>query len=174
MATSLDAPHSEIIVRNWQRRQPLDTDAVCRLALEVLQRMNTRATLGIEFMSSRRMAQLNWDFLRHEGSTDVITFDHGSSLSHLQGDIAIGMDDAVKQAAQFQTTWPEEVARYVIHGILHLKGYDDLTPAKRRIMKREENRWLRFAKARGLHALETVHPKRAGATARRPAARKSR
>ena len=49
----------------------------------------------------------------------------------------------MKQAGEFGTAWPEELARYVIHGLLHLHGYDDLEPAKRRVMKREENRLVK-------------------------------
>jgi probable rRNA maturation factor len=60
----------------------------------------------------------------------------------LFGEIFISVDDAVAQARQFRTTWPAELVRYVIHGILHLRGYDDLTPAARRTMKKEENRLL--------------------------------
>ena len=50
---------------------------------------------------------------------------------------------AVQQAREFNTTWSSEVVRYVVHALLHLQGYDDLQPAKRRVMKREENRLLR-------------------------------
>ena len=50
---------------------------------------------------------------------------------------------AVKQAKEFQSSWQSEVVRYVVHGVLHLLGYDDLQPALRRRMKREENRLVR-------------------------------
>jgi probable rRNA maturation factor len=50
---------------------------------------------------------------------------------------------AVTQAKEFQTTWQAEVVRYVVHGVLHLLGYDDLKPHLRRVMKREENRLVR-------------------------------
>jgi probable rRNA maturation factor len=49
----------------------------------------------------------------------------------------------MKQAREFRTTWQGELARYVIHGLLHLCGHDDLSPKPRRKMKREENRLLR-------------------------------
>ena len=144
------------------------------------------------------MAEVNWNFLQHEGSTDVITFDHSdrgvrpspgaaiyahSSLknpsmpveapaslrpgrphsvgSHdpLHGEIFICLDDAVKQAREFRTTWQGELTRYVIHGLLHLCGHDDLKPAARRKMKREENRLLRVvAKRFALSKLETRSP----------------
>ena len=61
----------------------------------------------------------------------------------MHGDIFVCLDDAVAQARQFRTTWQSELVRYVIHGLLHLRGYDDRHPAARRKMKREENRRLR-------------------------------
>ena len=53
------------------------------------------------------------------------------------------MDDAISQARQFGTTWTSELVRYVIHGVLHLLGHDDVRPVTRRKMKREENRLLK-------------------------------
>jgi len=47
------------------------------------------------------------------------------------------------QAKRFRSTWQSEIVRYVVHGILHLLGHDDLKPALRRRMKREENRLVR-------------------------------
>lgn len=148
---SAPATHSAIWVSNHQRLQRLDSAAVLRLAHSVLDHLQLTAELGILFVGPKRMAQLNWQYLQHEGSTDVITFDHGSSPKHLHGDIAICVADAVSQAAEFHTTWPEEITRYVIHGILHLLGYDDLTPTQRRAMKQVENRLLNLAKRKGWH-----------------------
>jgi probable rRNA maturation factor len=108
------------------------------------------------------MARVNWQFLQHEGSTDVITFDYADAdararnaasaqrehcldlaATPLHGEAFICVADAVKQAREFKTTWQSEVIRYAVHAVLHLRGYDDLQPAKRRVMKREENRLVR-------------------------------
>ncbi len=113
------------------------------------------------------MARVNWQFLRHEGSTDVITFDHGeqSAVSSqrsakLHGEAFICVADAVKQAREFKTTWQSEVVRYAVHALLHLLGHDDLRPAKRRLMKREENRLMRELSATfDLGQLETRNSK---------------
>lgn len=85
------------------------------------------------------MARLNWEYLKHPGSTDVITFDYGSTQGHLHGEGFICVADAMAQSVDWQTTWQEEVGRYVIHALLHLAGHDDLEPAARRLMKRREN-----------------------------------
>jgi rRNA maturation RNase YbeY len=58
----------------------------------------------------------------------------------LHGEIFISIPDALAQAEEFNSHWTEELTRYVIHGLLHLVGYDDLRPAARRLMKRAENR----------------------------------
>ena len=92
------------------------------------------------------MALVNETFLQHEGSTDVITFDHSvmdgqaTPSRQLHGELFICVDDAIQQAKEFKTVWQSELVRYVVHGVLHLLGYDDLKPHLRRVMKREENR----------------------------------
>jgi probable rRNA maturation factor len=147
-------PSTTLFITNQQRARKLDIRAVERLTIGILKHLNLTAELGIQFVGPKRMAELNWQFLQHEGSTDVITFDHGSTPSHLFGDIAISVADAITQAQEFGTEWPEEVARYVIHGILHLLGYDDLVPAKRRVMKQAENRLVRHAIQQDWHRLQ--------------------
>ncbi len=105
------------------------------------------AELGITLVGAQEMARVNRQFLQHEGSTDVITFDHredGAGAGQIHGELYICVDDAVKQAKEFGTHWQAELVRYIVHGVLHLLGYDDLQPARRRRMKQEENRLVRL------------------------------
>jgi probable rRNA maturation factor len=62
----------------------------------------------------------------------------------LHGELFICVDDAIFQAKQFNTNWQSEMVRYVVHGVLHLLGYDDLQPELKRKMKRAENRLVRL------------------------------
>lgn len=96
--------------------------------------------IGIHLVGASEMARVNWQFLRHEGSTDVITFDHGTTPEKIHGELFISVPDAIEQSQEFGTDWTEELLRYVIHGLLHLRGHDDLSPGPRRKMKRIENR----------------------------------
>jgi rRNA maturation RNase YbeY len=140
-----------ITVLNRQRTKKIDCRKLKKIALALLAEEGIdRAELGIHLVGAREMARVNWQFLQHEGSTDVITFNHAEASdgapeaeSSLHGELFVSVDDAVKQAREFQTTWQSEVVRYVVHGVLHLLGYDDLQPALRRAMKREENRLVR-------------------------------
>jgi probable rRNA maturation factor len=119
--------------------------------------------LGIYVVAEAEMTRLNQTFLQHRGPTDVITFDyteaagqaprpsqpHPSStqgldrrdagLALLHGEIFVCMDEAISQARRFRTTWHSELVRYIVHGVLHLLGYDDLDARTRRKMKIAED-----------------------------------
>ena len=117
------------------------------------------AELGITLVSAKEMARINWDYLQHAGSTDVITFDHSEPkprqkkyLLTLHGELFICVEEAMLQAGLFHTRWESELIRYAVHGVLHLLGYDDLKPHLRRTMKREENRLVRRLEKRFLLA----------------------
>lgn len=150
--------------RNRQRDRRLDLRWLRGTVRHVLveQLHVPAAELCFHFVRADEMARVNWQFLQHEGSTDVITFDHGQpegaddqQPGTLYGEAFICVADAIKQAREFKTTWQSEVIRYVVHALLHLQGYDDLQPAKRRVMKREENRVMReLAKRFDLARLE--------------------
>lgn len=103
----------------------------------------TEGELGIHLVGAKEMARVNWQYLQHEGSTDVITFDHSENDKTFNGELFICVDDAISQAKEFQTTWQSELVRYAVHGVLHLLGYNDLKPHLRRVMKREENRLVK-------------------------------
>jgi rRNA maturation RNase YbeY len=132
-----------IALFNRQRDRPVSLPALRRWIHAALSHLHRDAEIGVHLVDPTEMARVNWDFLRHEGSTDVITFDHGSSPDRLHGELFISIADAVSQAARFHTDWQEELGRYVVHGLLHLCGEDDLEPAARRRMKRQENQLVR-------------------------------
>jgi len=152
-------PNPHILeIDNRQEDRPVDLRKLRAWTLAALESMGCTAELGIHLVGAQEMAQVNWDYLRHQGSTDVITFDYGSTPGRLHGECFICVADAVAQAEEFGTTWSEEVLRYVIHGILHLRGYDDLEPGLRRTMKREENRWVRWVAGRSYDLVGSPPP----------------
>jgi len=134
--------------RNRQQTHLLNLPLLRRLTCHVLEHELgvNQYELGFHFVEPEEMARVNQQFLQHDGSTDVITFDHAAletDAPNLHGEIFISVADAVKQAREFGTTWQAELARYIIHALLHLRGHDDVNPAARRVMKREEDRLLR-------------------------------
>jgi probable rRNA maturation factor len=99
--------------------------------------------LGIVLTDAAEMARINADYVGHAGPTDVITFDYrepGRPTASLHGEILICWEVAEAQAREYGTTPALEIVRYLVHGLLHLCGFDDRTPAERRVMKRHEDR----------------------------------
>jgi rRNA maturation RNase YbeY len=149
------SPEVAVTILNRQRRKRVDLALLRRITLALLGDLGLEsAELGIHLVAARQMAQVNWRYLRHEGSTDVITFNHDAgdgaepgSDRQLYGELFVCVDDAAKQAGEFQTTWRSEIVRYVVHGVLHLLGHDDLEAGPRRKMKRAENRLVRRLEA---------------------------
>jgi len=98
--------------------------------------------LEINFISSENIHQLNKTHLNHDYTTDIITFDYSDDFVQLDGELFISVDDAKVNAKKFKVTLKEELARLVIHGILHLLGYDDQSTNDKKSMKRMENKLL--------------------------------
>lgn len=135
----------KVAIINRQRAKKINTRLLKKFVAALFSELKIeKAELGIHIVGEKEMAQVNRQFLQHEGSTDVITFDHAESKSKLHGELFICIDDAILQAKQFQTDWQSEIARYIVHGILHLLGHDDLKSVARKKMKREENRLVRL------------------------------
>jgi len=132
-----------ISARNVQRRHPVasrEARKVVGLLMDELLEIEAY-DLSILFVNETRMAQLNKTHLQHEGPTDIITFDY-CTPALLHGELVICPAVASKHAQKYRASLGRELARYSIHGVLHLRGFDDQTPAARRKMKREENRLL--------------------------------
>lgn len=132
-----------ISARNMQRRHPVasrEARKVVGLLMDELLEIEAY-DLSILFVNETRMAQLNKAHLQHEGPTDIITFDY-CTPALLHGELVICPAVASKHAQKYRASLGRELARYIIHGVLHLRGFDDQTPAARRKMKREENRLL--------------------------------
>ena len=136
-----------LFVRNRQRERGVDVRYLRRIVQSLLaeQLGLKQFDLGIYLVSAPVITSINQTYLRHSGPTDVITFDYCDPRrpEWIGGEIFICLDEALTQAKRFQTSWQSELVRYIVHGALHLSGFDDRTPPLRRRMKREEDRLLR-------------------------------
>jgi|WetSurMetagenome_2_1015567.scaffolds.fasta_scaffold102676_2 probable rRNA maturation factor len=98
----------------------------------------TAAAVRIVLIDHRRCIRMNNEFLKHRGTTDVITFPLTEGRE-LEGEVYVNVDQALVQAEQYAVSGINETVRLVVHGTLHLLGYDDTTAALRRIMKVRED-----------------------------------
>ena len=100
--------------------------------------------VSLAFVDDATIAGLNKRFLEHEGPTDVITFPlSGKGAKKLEGEVVIGVEVAQREAADRGHDVNTELCLYVIHGCLHLCGYDDRTPESTAEMRRKEREYLR-------------------------------
>lgn len=93
----------------------------------------------INFISSEEIVEINQKYLKHYFSTDIITFNYSGNNNILDGEIFISISDAEINAKRFNVNFNDEIIRVVIHGFLHLLGYDDKDRNKKTVMKRREN-----------------------------------
>ena len=145
----------QIRVRNQQRQVSVVSKEIRKVATILMDELReTNAyDLTIVFVNETRMAKINLKHLHHEGATDIITFDY-TTPTLLHGELIICPAVASEHAAQYQVTLGHEIARNIVHGVLHLLGYDDGQTIARNKMKREEERLLKILARRC--ALDTL------------------
>ncbi len=97
------------------------------------------SSLIINFIPSNQILEINRKYLKHNYTTDIITFNYSGSHKLLDGELYISREDAYFNAGKYGVSLTEEYFRLVIHGILHLMNYDDMNKKNKRTMKRLEN-----------------------------------
>lgn len=86
---------------------------------------------------------LNRSYLRHDYHTDVLSFPlHDAPEAPVEGEVYVDLDTAAERHTEFGASFEEEVRRYAVHGVLHLLGYDDASPAEQAAMRVLEDRYL--------------------------------
>ena len=105
----------------------------------------SRAEIGVVLVDDVRIAALHKQWLNKSGPTDVLTFNLSDSTrdAPLQGDIVVSTETARSCSRRFGSTPRQELIFYVLHGLLHLTGYDDTTPAQSRAMRARERSLMR-------------------------------
>lgn len=128
-----------VAVKVRQKTRLIHRPLIRKIAIHLLKSSPGLAgiSLAIHLIGREEMTRINQQFLQHRGSTDVITFDYPGESGRV-GEIFISVDDAVENAATFRTHWNLEIVRYLVHGVLHLQGFDDRHPADRKRMKKME------------------------------------
>ena len=102
------------------------------------------AEIDIAIVNDEQMAVINQQFLNHEGTTDVITFDLSNEMleNGVCGEIVICCDVAAREADERKMTTQRELLLYITHGLLHLLHYNDTTPTARNRMHARQEEFL--------------------------------
>ena len=102
--------------------------------------------LSIIFCSDRYILDVNLRYLQHDYFTDIITFDYceGKTVS---GDLFISIDSVRENARIYATKFEDELDRVMVHGVLHLLGYDDHTPEDTAVMREKEEYYVKMKRS---------------------------
>ena len=138
----------KVAVRNVGRCRVLTKRKVERIVRTVIKSHGvSRAECSVTFLSDSAIKRLNRIYFKRNRPTDVIAFklDEGVRLKGdegILGDIVISVDRARCYAGRFGTTLKKELVLYLVHGTLHLLGYDDESPQPRERMRRKEREFM--------------------------------
>jgi len=97
--------------------------------------------IGIIFQRDKDLLKINKNFLQHHYFTDVITFDYNKK-NKITGDIFISVDTVRRNANKFNQDFITEVIRVIIHGVLHLAGYQDKNDIEKQVIRSKEELYL--------------------------------
>jgi probable rRNA maturation factor len=146
----------------FNRRKVVDVIHLLDASGPSLQPFSSRipdGELSVVFLTDHELARLHGEFMDDPSPTDVITF-QGKSLLGSAGEICVSADTAAAYARTHRNDFSTELTLYVVHGWLHLAGYDDLVPKKKRAMRRAEARAMGLLKRAGAIPAFTLGPKR--------------
>jgi probable rRNA maturation factor len=98
------------------------------------------------FCSDEYLRTINLEYLNHNTYTDIITFNYTEGNDDLTADIFISIERIKENALKFNSDFETELHRVIIHGVLHLVGYNDKTKTQKAIMREKEDAYLSLRK----------------------------
>ena len=138
----------EIINRQTTKR--LDVRVVRKQIEEILSTLGISGRSACFLLCDRRgIIKLNKKYFNRSAYTDVISFPLADKVNpDYLGDAAVSVEEAVKACRQYGNSWQDELLLYLVHAVLHLLGYDDIVPAKRRRMEKKQQEVFDCVKTR--------------------------
>ncbi|MDP7016330.1 MAG: rRNA maturation RNase YbeY [Pirellulaceae bacterium] len=133
----------EVELSNRQTRIPIAADQLRSAVRAVLADHGVdQGSISLAVVDDRTMHELNRRYLNHDYPTDVLSFVLESTADEMDGQIVVSADMAERQAADYDWATEYELLLYVLHGALHLVGYDDHDEEKRKSMREQEDNYL--------------------------------
>ena len=129
---------------NLQKLHFIDKNRVKKLISSILKVEKKNAELNLVFTDNKKIKKINKTFLGHNFATDVISFAYNNTSleNNISGEIIISVEMAVKLAQKLKCTIEGEIALYLVHGLLHLLGYNDKLKKDARKMHQREKELL--------------------------------
>lgn len=133
----------EIEIADEQTALEVDPAGVCRIIRLILENEGVgSAAISVAVVDDPTIHQLNCKYLEHDYPTDVLSFVLEQVGSHLEGEVIVSSDTAIRQATEYSVDASAELMLYIVHGTLHLVGYNDKTDDDRVIMRSKEQFYM--------------------------------
>ena len=107
----------------------------------IMHLQRTEGNLNYVFCNNKYILEMNKKYLNHDYTTDIITFDY-SVENHLHAEFYVSLEQIKENAKQYKTKFDNELHRVLVHGILHLAGYNDKTNKEQMEMRAKEDYYL--------------------------------
>jgi probable rRNA maturation factor len=136
----------KITLQNLQKKVPIQIPKLKKLILKVLKDQGIKESgwINVCFVNDLQIKKFNAKFHKTKGSTDVLAFNLSDKKEGniILADIMISAQTALKQASSFKTTPDYELALYVVHGVLHILGFNDRTAKEKKLMRKKESQYV--------------------------------
>ncbi|GEM_PF-256233 len=140
-----DGAGIKVHLADHQHHVKLDPVVLRQLVRAALVQSGIRkGTVGVALVNNRTIRRLNRLFLQEDEATDVLSFPLETSRRNWEGEVVVSTEQAVAVAGDYGTDPVSESLLYVLHGVLHLAGYDDRTTRQRMKMERKQRELLRL------------------------------
>lgn len=108
----------------------------------IIEHNYTLQELNYIFCSDQYLHKMNLSYLNHDTYTDIITFDNSELEHEIEGDVFISTDRIKENAADFKSSFDDELHRVLCHGLLHLLGFGDKSESEKAEMRKKEDACL--------------------------------
>ncbi len=133
----------QVEIANEQSKHTFDCELLQKaVRLVVENESGDEADVSIAIVDDDTIHALNRKYLEHDYPTDVLSFLLSSSGDTLEGEVIVSADTAAREAVRFGWSTSDELLLYLIHGTLHLVGYEDASEADRATMRTKERHYL--------------------------------
>jgi probable rRNA maturation factor len=136
----------KITLQNQQKKVRIQSKKIKKLILKVLKGEGVKESgwINICFVDNPQIKKFNARFLKIKGVTDVLAFNLSDKKESnvILADIMISAQEASRQASNFKTTPEYELSLYVVHGLLHILGFNDHNPRQIKLMRKKESQYV--------------------------------
>ncbi len=124
-------------------RLPFTHNYIRGLVSKVMSREDCKINeIVVNFVENKAIKKLNTHYLNHSYFTDIITFPYNDKRKQIEGELFISLDTVQKNSKLYSSGYKMELARVIIHGCLHLAGYNDSTKKEKELIREKENFYL--------------------------------